>query len=117
MIKNYTIYLYIDNGFGTSPDMPTATIVDSGSSLKIDTQVKLGTMPGTNIAQILILAIQNKQATLSCISLDFSFNTVGKSNTLLIVAYTGGAVCLFVTIVLMIMVYRKRRTETNPNQR
>jgi hypothetical protein len=35
----------------------------------------------------------------------------------MIVAYAGGAICLSVTIILMIMVYRKRRSETNPNHR
>jgi hypothetical protein len=79
MIINYTIYLYIDNGFGTSPDMPTATVLDNGSSLRIDTQIKLGTMPGTNIAQNLILAIQNKQGITATILLDFNFATFGHS--------------------------------------
>jgi len=66
-------------------------------------------MPGTNISQYLIMAVSSKQSFFANVDLNLQFASAGNSNILLIVAYTGGAVCLCVTIVLMVVVYRKKR--------
>lgn len=64
------------------------------------------------------MSIENNQTTTGVISASFSFTTTNGSNannTLLIVAYVGGAFCLCVTLVLMIVIYRKRITQQPRN--
>lgn len=111
MLYNYSLNFFIDQGVGMPADIPTGTLQDGGSQLKIDIELVLGSMPGTAIPQSLVMMISNNQRVEGVVFVNYNFSWVGNSSTLLIVAYVGGAVCLCVTLVLMIVLYRKRTAE------
>ena len=49
MIRSYSIGFFTDSGIGEGANIPTGTFQISGSQLKIDLELVLGSMPGTAI--------------------------------------------------------------------
>lgn len=115
LLANYILSFYIDEGIGITTNQPTGTVLDNDNEVEVDIEVALGMMPGTTIPEELVMMIENRQKVEGALMLNYNFKLVGNHRTLLIIAYAVGVFCICVTIVLMIVVYRKRRLQRSHN--